>query len=38
VRQALEFAPPLNIQKEIIDKALIIIEEVIIEEEKSMGL
>ncbi len=36
--QALEFAPPLIIQKDDIDKALRIIDEVITEEEKRMGL
>lgn len=38
VRQALKFAPPLNIQEEVIDDALKIIEEVIIGEEINMGL
>jgi putrescine aminotransferase len=38
VRQAFEFAPPLTIQKEEIDKALKIIEECIAEEEKEMGV
>jgi adenosylmethionine-8-amino-7-oxononanoate aminotransferase len=38
VRMALEFAPPLNIEKEIIDQSLKILEEVITEEEKNMSL
>lgn len=38
MRQALEFAPPLTIQKEEIDEALRIIEECITEEERDMGL
>ena len=38
VRLALEFAPPLNVEADIIDKSLKIIDEVITEEEKSMGL
>jgi len=36
--QALEFAPPLIIRKEEIDKAIKIIDECITEEEKEMGL
>lgn len=36
--QALEFAPPLTIQKEDIDEAIKILEECIAEEEKDMGL
>jgi 4-aminobutyrate aminotransferase-like enzyme len=36
--QALEFAPPLIIQKEEIDEAIKILEECISEEEKEMGL
>jgi 4-aminobutyrate aminotransferase-like enzyme len=38
VRQALEFAPALIIQKEEIDEAIKIIGECIFEEEKEMGL
>ena len=38
MRQALEFAPPLTIQKEEIDEALKIIGECIAEEEKELGL
>ena len=38
VRLALEFAPPLNVEKEIIDEALKILEEVIAEEEKELSL
>jgi len=38
MRQALEFAPALTIQKEEIDAALRIIEECIAAEEKEMGL
>ena len=38
VRLALEFAPPLNVEKDIIDKALKILEEVITEEERDIGL
>ena len=38
VRQALEFAPALTIQKEEIDEAIKIIGECIFEEEKEMGL
>jgi len=37
VKMALEFAPALNMEKEIIDKALKILEEVITEEERDMG-
>jgi putrescine aminotransferase len=37
VRQALEFAPPLTIQKEEIDAAVKIIEECISEKEKEIG-
>jgi putrescine aminotransferase len=36
--QALEFAPPLIIQKEEIDEAIKILDECISEEEKEMGL
>ena len=36
--RALEFAPPLIIQKEEIDEAIRILEECIGEEEKEMGL
>ena len=35
---ALEFAPPLIIQKEEIDWAIKILDEVITEQEKAMGL
>jgi 4-aminobutyrate aminotransferase-like enzyme len=35
---ALEFAPPLIIQKEEIDQAVKILDQVISEEEKAMGL
>jgi 4-aminobutyrate aminotransferase-like enzyme len=35
---ALEFAPPLTIQKDEIDFALQVIEECISEEEKALGL
>ena len=38
VRLALEFAPSLTVEKDIIDQALKIIEEVITEEERDMGL
>ena len=38
VKQAFEFAPPLTIQKEVIDEAIKIIEECISAEEKEMGL
>jgi putrescine aminotransferase len=38
VRQALEFAPALTIQKEEIDEAIKIIGECISEEEKEMGI
>jgi 4-aminobutyrate aminotransferase-like enzyme len=37
-RMALEFAPALNVEKDIIDEALKILEQVIAEEEKDMGL
>ena len=37
VQMALEFAPPLNVEKDIIDKALKILEEVITEEEREIG-
>ena len=36
--QALEFAPPLIIQKEQIDEAVTILDECISEEEKEMGV
>ena len=35
---ALEFAPPLIIQKKDIDKVIGVLDEVITEEEKAMGL
>ena len=38
VKLALEFAPPLNVEKEVIDEALTILEEVITEEEKELSL
>lgn len=38
IRQAIEFAPPLTIQREEIDAALKIIAECITEEEQDMGL
>lgn len=38
IRQAIEFAPPLTIQKEKVDAALKIIAECITEEEQAMGL
>ena len=38
VRLALEFAPPLNVEKGIIDQALNILDEVITEEERDLGL
>lgn len=37
-RLALEFAPALNVEKDIIDEALMILEKVVTEEEKDMGL
>jgi len=38
IRQAIEFAPPLTIQREEVDTALKIIAESIAEEEQAMGL